>query len=169
VLTWVVGAVVGWIVAAGLWSAFHPICIYRKSDQARVQIRGICVAMAMYESDTGSSPADGLLGRTDPVLGANRVLERICPAFAARVGAPSPRRRYLDVAPYEISAEGFLDPWGRPYRLRLRPLPPGPGVPASSVGIAVWSVGRNGIEENGDGDDVLEVVTREGRIREHRP
>ena len=48
----------------------------------------------------------------------------------------------------EYANGNVVDPWGREYRFRCHDLP------AGAVGIAVWSTGPNGRDEQGAGDDL---------------
>jgi general secretion pathway protein G len=55
---------------------------------------------------------------------------------------PSPRGRYL------ISHHAITDPWGHTYVYR-------PPDPHQQQGLVLYSIGPNGIDEGGKGDDIV--------------
>jgi len=57
---------------------------------------------------------------------------------------------------YTASDTVPMDPWGNPYRFSMEPSPSRNG----RIMPKLWSVGPNGVDESGEGDDVLEANWR---------
>lgn len=123
--------------------------------EAEAMLASIRTAIRMYESDTGVSPAFGLRHTDDSVDFGSRVVERLCPLLGIRIEPHSASTGYLAIPPESLCILGILDPWGRPYR--ISPVGMATDVPAVQEvgGIAVWSVGPDGVDQRGKGDDVV--------------
>jgi general secretion pathway protein G len=93
-----------------------------RSQAAQVQIKNISTALELFYLHNGGYPAEqvGL-----PAL------------VKAPQGAPNWR------GPYLKSADGLLDPWGRPYRYR---------VPGRNGDFDIFTLGRDN-REGGSGED----------------
>lgn len=93
-----------------------------RTDTARAQISAIATAVEMYALDMGGPPA------TDSGLGA-------------LIAAPQGATRWR--GPYLKSANGLVDPWGRPYHYR---------APGKSAPYEIYTLGQDNAP-NGTGED----------------
>jgi len=93
-----------------------------RSQAAQVQIKNISTALELFYLHNGGYPAEQ--------VGLSALVK-------APQGVPNWR------GPYLKSAEGLLDPWGRPYRYR---------VPGRSGDFDIFTLGRDN-KEGGTGED----------------
>ncbi len=101
------------------------------SETARTEARTLAIALATYRREhDGALPTD-LRGVVDALAGSRPGTDEVYFKF-------NPGRRTLI---------GYKDPWFRLYRYELDA--------DASTGFRIWSVGRNGTDENGAGDDVF--------------
>jgi hypothetical protein len=163
---WIVGIVaLSALLLLCLWPAL-PRGVDSRRDRALVEIRAFATAVAMYEADTGISPASGLLAPGDSIDFGSRVISRLYPPVtvqASPVVLSAPRsgpKVYLADLADRLCILGILDPWGRPYRLAPTSQSVRAGGGAGPQGIVMWSVGRNGVDEGGKGDDVVDPLRR---------
>ena len=152
-----------WVVVAlgaawGLLPILEPLFSGRvgqtRSVRAMGDIQRFAVAVSMYQYDAGVSPTAGLDAEDEFGFGM-RLIERLYPLVAVQVRPSSGQRVYLEARPEDLCVLGLLDPWGRPYRIRPVRQPANEAGASGARGIAIWSVGRNGMDESGHGDDVV--------------
>ena len=93
-----------------------------RSQAAQVQIKNISTALELFYLHNGGYPAEQ--------VGLSALVK-------APQGVPNWR------GPYLKTAEGLLDPWGRPYRYR---------VPGRSGDFDIFTLGRDN-KEGGSGED----------------
>ena len=123
---------------------------------AEVQIQAVVQAIRQYQhtypTKTLNQSHDGLVLNREVAA----VLTATGPAALLDERNPD-RERFLDVGPRGLADGLLIDPWGNALNIvldsnRLAALL---GEKAAHPGVpAVWSNGPNGINENGQGDDV---------------
>jgi hypothetical protein len=71
-----------------------------------------------------------------------------------QAGESGEKHRYIQFDPARIGAKGFIDHYGHPYHIRIG-LSNTVNVGAKTIDApeAVWSDGKNGVNESGGGDD----------------
>lgn len=157
-LCWATALATGAILA----TALAVSALARTGGHARAlalcHIRMLRAAVFMYVEDTGSSPAEGLSPLDSPGMVATQVMARLYPLAEVRPVVPSGQRIYLSAYTDRLRILCLLDPWGRPYRMAVKVHPSGGGERGQATEIAVWSVGRNGVDEGGGGDDVVDPL-----------
>jgi hypothetical protein len=126
-----------------------------RRQQAQSEIQGIATSIAMYQADTGASLALGSEGCTDPNEFAGRVIDQLCPSVQVQRVPAFGRKEYLLDLRNRVCGLALLDPWGRPYRMTLQKADRGTAQGGPAAGIFIWSVGGNGVDEGGQGDDVV--------------
>lgn len=106
----------------------------RGSDPAALRttcrhlIDNLSQACGTYRADLGAYPAHGRLGACLKQAGPKKLA-------------------YFEFRDRDLDADGnVLDPWGRPLRYSDQPRGKSP--------LALWSVGPDGIDQDGEGDDV---------------
>jgi general secretion pathway protein G len=128
----VVTAGVG-VGAAILLPAIAQVKERANQSKCRSQLRMIKSALLMYDTDFGKFPPSGsenliIYLDGDPSNGGPK------------------KTTYL-----KIPDEGLVDPWGNPFHYQIE----APTENASSSwGFYVWSNGKNGYDEQGEGDDL---------------
>lgn len=106
--------------------------------QCQAQIRQFEMALQMYQIDQGKFPPDGdenlflYLSGDSSISGSKFV--------------------YIDTSFLKKADHLLLDPWGNPYHYQLSF--PGFGDPIQAD-FYLWSNGPNGIDEQGEGDDIV--------------
>ena len=129
---------------------------YAKEYRARAEIKAISNGLQQYRVHYGRWPFSGE-GREQ------KDNKKLMSVLAFRTNAPPLRaenpKRIIFVDPHPISIKDgeYVDPWGNPYRIFLDVDEDGV-IQVGSVrltnSMAVWSKGRNGIDETGEGDDI---------------
>ncbi len=126
---------------------------FRKQVTARGKLREFRVAVEVYRQEFDAYP----WGRSDDPGGCPMadVIRALAPQDTRLTKGTSPgppgRPNLLDFDPAVLgeSPEGggvtVLDPWGREYRL---------GTDPATAVWRMWSVGPDGIDQGGDGDDL---------------
>ena len=123
----------------------------------RSEVRSLSAALAQYRSDYDRFPPLN----EDDIRSANRNIMSalMCSGPDATMALWNPRKiQFFHVAQARLRNGVFCDPWMRPYRFAYATNLLHPG-PACSSGIVIWSAGRNGKDELGAGDDVVECVS----------
>ena len=127
------------VVAIGVLAALILPATARALQTAKVQsmkaqAAQVRQAIALYEADTGKCPPDG---------NANLV---------RALGSSGPKKiSYYEFRDEQLSGGQWLDVWANPFVYRLRPSPG-----AGQRPYEFYSVGPNGRDEKGEGDDVGE-------------
>lgn len=93
-----------------------------RTQTAQIQVKNIATALELFYLQNGGYPSEQV-------------------GLSALVKAPANFQNWR--GPYIKSAEGLLDPWGRPYRYR---------VPGRQGAFDVYTLGRDN-KEGGTGED----------------
>lgn len=122
-----------------------------RRNRTRGEIAAICLAIRNYEGTYGHLPFGDPKKETDIVLNDNEdsILQAILTGDNARGTI------FLDPRP---DGGKYLDPWKQRYRVILDTNYDGKIVlngKEVKKHVLVYSTGKNGIDEHGDGDDVV--------------
>ena len=131
----------------------------RGSPTVKVEMRSLSAALAQYRAEYDHLPA--LDGDDFRVVNQKVMSVLMCSGPDETMVLWNPNKiRFFHVAQTRLSNGVFCDPWRRPYHFAYATnlAASRPGNDCSS-GIAIWSVGRNGKDELGAGDDVLACVS----------
>lgn len=127
-----------------------------KERQAKAESRTIARAVQSFRKEYGYNPIATNVSESAAKATPLTILMAI--TNSAVVSELNPGSvRFLDVPAYRIREGNYLDPWGRPYRIALAKK----GTNKTKVGmiivdvpVAVWSIGENGRDDAGKGDDI---------------
>ena len=122
------------LVTAGAQSARRRGAV----TKAKSTIAGIETAIAMYNGDFGNYPASG-----------NDTLVK---ALAEDPGDPDWQGPYMEFKQDELSGGQLLDPWGKPY---VYTSVNGGSPQHRTRSYDLYSLGPNGADDGGTGDDII--------------
>jgi hypothetical protein len=115
---------------------------YRRSVTL-IQLNGIGAALGMYYATFQKIP--GL--KDVPTHSVDIASGEVYRAFFES----NAKSTFLVLSPRWEKASDLVDGWHRSYRFQIRPNDASCGC----LLVRIWSIGSNGTDENGDGDDVL--------------
>ena len=110
--------------------AILKLRVQGRRDTARTEVRTLTIALATYQRDHGQLPSD-----------AGALVELLSRERTSGTG-----QVYFRFQVERRKVQGYLDPWGQPYRYEVDAEAPS--------GFRFWSLGRDGIDDGGHGDDV---------------
>jgi len=124
--------------------------------RAETEVQMIAVAVLGFQSEYGYNPIPS--GVDEPTI-ADVIPILLMDADSSIAEELNYMRiKFLDVSAHRRHEGAFMDPWGSPYRIRFAAQDSDyTEVNGTSVydPVAVWSVGRNGKDEGGRGDDII--------------
>ena len=128
-----------------------------------VNIESIVLAIQSYEAWYGKLPITALQTNCDiEVINSNIVAVLTASTGTAEVARFNPEHEdFIDITARFLSNSIAIDPWGNAYRFALdangngRVTVSGRSIPGR---IAVWSIGPNGRDDAGLGDDTIKVA-----------
>lgn len=127
------------------------VIIDRGVSRLQRDVSALTSAIRKYKADTGHFPKV-------PTLSSGELDNGSLIAILTGTSTNPPQTiAYLNVAPSLLLNGNFVDPWKHPYHVIIND--DGSGElriqnKVISTDVAVWSDGRNGVNEFGDGDDV---------------
>ena len=104
----------------------------RRHNKAQADVNALMQALSSYATEQGELP--------------HGTYATICQLLQGKsVDGQNPKHLdYIDAEGQEINAKGeLIDPWGNPYRIIV------------DKGLHVYSCGPNGIDDHGQGDDIV--------------
>jgi hypothetical protein len=123
-----------------------------KMPQVVLDVRSLQAAIINYRFEYGTT---GIFGKSNDVQQVSEILLKTL--IADNEGEPinsNPKKiRFLELLAGQGKKGRFLDPWSHPYNLVIG-INTNISKYAVKDGVAVWSSGTNGINENGFGDDI---------------
>ena len=132
------------IVMANSYKSHNKPDYSGRAGYVLTDVQATSYALAIHLRDL--EPSDLKLSRREIVNLSKRLALKYLDEFS--------NRRGIHVLP----DGGILDDWGNPLRIKITLS----GSSTPVITLRVWSIGENGVDENGNGDDVSakEIVIR---------